>query len=59
MLKRMFTLAVQAGKLHGKPHIPMLREDNVRRGFFETAQFEAVRGASANGASPCRDLSRT
>jgi hypothetical protein len=30
-LKRMFTLAVQAGKLHGKPHIPMLPEDNVRR----------------------------
>lgn len=41
-LKRMFTLAVQAGKLHGKPHIPMLREDNVRRGFFETDQFESV-----------------
>ena len=34
-LKRMFTLAVQAGKLHAKPHISMLREDNVRRGFFE------------------------
>lgn len=42
-LKRMFTLAVQAGKLHAKPHIPMLREDNVRRGFFEPAQFESVR----------------
>jgi integrase len=42
-LKRMFTLAVQAGKLHGKPHIPMLREDNVRRGFFELEQFESVR----------------
>jgi len=43
-LKRMFTLAVQAGKLHAKPHIPMLREDNVRRGFFEAEQFDAVRG---------------
>ena len=42
-LKRMFTLAVQAGKLHTKPHIPMLQEDNVRRGFFEREQFEAVR----------------
>ena len=38
----MFSLAVQAGKLHGKPHIPMLREDNVRTGFFEAEQFEAV-----------------
>ena len=42
-LKRMFTLAVQAGKLHAKPHIPMLREDNVRRGFFEPEAFENVR----------------
>lgn len=41
-LKRMYTLVVQAGKLHGKPHIPMLQETNVRRGFFEPAQFEAV-----------------
>lgn len=42
-LKRMFTLAVQGGKLHHKPHIPMLQEDNVRRGFFEKEQFESVR----------------
>jgi integrase len=42
-LKRMFTLAMQAGKLLAKPYIPMLDEDNVRQGFFERAQFEAVR----------------
>ena len=42
VLKRMFTLAVQAGKLHAKPHIPMLQENNVRSGFFEAAQFEGV-----------------
>ena len=42
-LKRMFTLAIQAGKLLTRPHIPMLAEDNVRKGFFERAQFEAVR----------------
>ena len=42
-LKRMFTLAIQAGKLLQRPHIPMLVEDNVRTGFFERAQFEAVR----------------
>lgn len=41
-LKRMFNLAIQAGKLFAKPHIPMLREDNVRRGFFERDAFEAV-----------------
>ena len=43
-LKRMFSLAIQAGKLLHKPHIPMLRERNVRQGFFEREQFFAVRG---------------
>jgi integrase len=42
-LKRMFTLACQAGRLLAAPHIPMLRTDNVRRGFFERDQFESVR----------------
>ena len=42
LLKRMFNLAMQAGKLASRPHIPMLREDNVRRGFFEREQFDAV-----------------
>jgi integrase len=42
-LKRMYSLAVQAGKLLHKPHIPMLQEDNTRRGFFEAEQFRSVR----------------
>ncbi|MEW5983451.1 MAG: site-specific integrase [Acidobacteriota bacterium] len=42
MLKRTFTLAIQAGKLLHRPHIPMLREDTARRGFFERDQFDAV-----------------
>jgi hypothetical protein len=29
-LKRMFTLAVQSGKLMSRPYIPMLKENNVR-----------------------------
>jgi len=41
-LKRMFTLAVQAGKLLNKPYIPMLKEQNVRTGFFEPEQFRAM-----------------
>jgi integrase len=41
-LKRMFNLAIQAGKLLQKPHIPLLREDNIRVGFFERDQFLAV-----------------
>lgn len=42
VIKRMFTLAVQAGKLLTKPHIAKLDEHNVRTGFFEADQFEAV-----------------
>ena len=41
-LKRMFSLAIEDGFLLFKPKIPMLREDNVRTGFFEAEQFAAV-----------------
>jgi len=34
-LKRMFSLAVQAGKLSHKPHIPTLEENNARQGFLD------------------------
>jgi integrase len=39
----MFSLAVKDGKLYNRPHIPMLKESNVRAGFFEREQFESVR----------------
>src|SRR5262249_15790907 len=39
VLKRMFSLAIQAGKLTHKPHFPMLREDNVRKGFLEHEHY--------------------
>lgn len=42
VLKRMFSLAIQAGKLVQKPHFPMLREDNVRKGFFERQQYQSM-----------------
>lgn len=41
-LKRMFTLAVQAGKLLHKPYIPLLREQNTRTGFFEPEQYASL-----------------
>ena len=43
LLKLAFNLAVKARRLLFKPPIEMLAEDNVRVGFFERAQFEAVR----------------
>jgi integrase len=42
LLKRMFSLAVQSGALFHRPHIPMLKESNVRKGFFESDQLSAV-----------------
>jgi integrase len=42
VLKRMFSLAIQAGKLVHKPHFPMMRENNVRAGFFEREQYLSV-----------------
>jgi integrase len=42
VLKRMFTLAVQADKLLRRPHIPLLEERNTRTGFFEIEQIAAV-----------------
>ena len=42
ILKRIFNLAVQAGKLLHKPYIPLLREDNTRTGFFDADQFRSV-----------------
>lgn len=41
-LKRMFTLGVQAGKVYQRPHIPSLKVQNVRTGFFTEAEFHAV-----------------
>ncbi len=42
ILRRMFTLAVQGELLLHAPHVPRLREKNVRSGFFEPAAFTSV-----------------
>jgi integrase len=42
-LGRMFSLAVQAGRLSGRPHIPKLREAGPRQGFMEYAEYRAIR----------------
>ena len=46
-LKRMFTLAAcyTPPKVAQLPHIPMLKENNVRKGFFEHEAFLALRDA--------------
>jgi len=52
VLKRMFNLAIEGGKLHHKPHVAMLREDNVRVGFFEREQYERVLAHLPEGMRP-------
>ncbi len=41
-LKRMFRLAIRQGIVATMPYIAMLAEHNVRKGFFELDQFQAI-----------------
>ena len=51
-LKRAFRLGLQAEKIPRMPYIPLLREDNVRQGFFEPGEFLAVRAALPDDLQP-------
>jgi integrase len=42
-LKRMFSLAVEDGRLSHSPYIPTLEEDNARQGFLDHAAFVSLR----------------
>lgn len=44
-LKRMFSLAIQAGRLSTRPYVPMLEENNARQGFVDHESFLALRDA--------------
>jgi integrase len=48
----MFSLAIEEGNLHHKPHFAMIREDNVRVGFFEREQYEALLAHLPEGMRP-------
>ncbi len=41
-LRRAFRLALRAGRLVQIPYIPMLKEDNVRKGFLEQDQINRI-----------------
>lgn len=42
LLKRAYNIAFRAECITRKPYIPLLQERNVRQGFFELREFEAV-----------------
>ena len=41
-LRRAFRLAMRGGELVAMPYVGLLREDNVRTGFFEQDEFDAI-----------------
>jgi integrase len=41
-IRRAFSLGVASEKIHSKPSIQMLTENNVRKGFFDRDQLESV-----------------
>ena len=43
LLRRMFNLAVEDGKLRHVPHFPMLKEAPPRKGFLEHADYQKLR----------------
>jgi integrase len=42
-LRRALNLGIRYGKIAAKPVIKLLRENNVRKGYFEPHQYEALR----------------
>ena len=45
VLKRMFNLGAKANKVDRVPYTPILKERNVRKGFFENSSFLSLRDA--------------
>lgn len=46
-LGKAFRMGIEAGKVTVRPQITKLKENNVRRGFFERSQFESLRAKFA------------
>ena len=53
-LKRIFNLARQSTppKVYQAPYVPMLQEDNVREGFLEPDEYQALLGAMPEHLKP-------
>lgn len=41
-IRRAFILGIESEKIFRRPHISLLEENNIRKGFFEQRQFDAV-----------------
>lgn len=52
ILKRAFNLAVQAGTLPHRPHIPSIQIDNARQGFLSAADVDRICGNLPDELAP-------
>lgn len=43
VMRRAFRLALRGGQLAMMPHVPMLKENNIRTGFFEREMLDAIK----------------
>lgn len=57
-LKRMFNLAAKATppKIYRVPHMPMLAEKNIRKGFFEREEYLVLREVAPDYLKPVIDM---
>lgn len=55
-MKRMINLPLAAEKLLQRPRIPTLKENNVRKGFVECEQFQAVHRHLPEGLRPVMEV---
>jgi len=55
-IKRAFNLGIQKKIISDRPHISLLEEDNVRQGFFEREQYEAIRKHLPEWVQPVADF---
>jgi integrase len=53
---RLFRLAEIAGKVAQRPYIPMLQEDNARKGFFAAPEFRAVLAELPDAINPVAEV---
>ncbi len=51
-LKRAFHLAAIAGRVARVPHVAMLKENNVRKGFLEPHEFKAMAALLSDDVRP-------
>ena len=56
VLKRMFTLAMRAGRLAQRPYIPSIEVRNTRTGFFEPSEFQKVLNRLSEEVKPVAEF---